>query len=88
MTFDLVLAVMVVLAACGIATWMIWKWGPGERNRRVWCPVYKKHARIVALQREAEFIPSYAGLQIFDVKKCSLMKDGPLDCRKECLQQS
>jgi len=42
MTFDLVLAVMVVLAACGIATWMIWKWGPGERNRRVWCPVYKK----------------------------------------------
>ncbi|HTS13642.1 MAG TPA: hypothetical protein VMH00_16100 [Candidatus Limnocylindrales bacterium] len=86
MTLTILMAVFVVLAAWAIATWAIWKWGPGERTWEVWCPVYKKEARIVAIQREAEFVPSYAGLQVFDVKRCSLFKDGgPVNCRKECL---
>lgn len=88
MTFDLVLALIVVLTSCVIAAWMIWKWGPGERTRKVWCPVYKKRAKIVALQREAEFVPSYAGLQMFDVKRCSLLCNAPVNCGKECLQRS
>jgi hypothetical protein len=39
------------------------------------------------MQREAEFVPCYAGLQVFDVMRCLLFKGMPVNCRKECLQQ-
>jgi hypothetical protein len=87
MTFDFVLTLAVISAACGIAGWMIWRWGPGERTWRVWCPVHKKEAKIVAIQREAEFVPSYAGLQVYDVKRCSLFEGRPVTCEKECLKR-
>jgi hypothetical protein len=88
MTLTFAIAILVVLAAWALASWAIWKWGPGERTMTVWCPVYKKSAKIVALQKEAEFVPSYAGLQVFDVKCCSLFENGaPVNCARECLQR-
>jgi hypothetical protein len=86
-TVNFVIVVVAVLAAWAIASWAIWKWSPGERTWTVWCPVYQKEAKIVALQREADFVPSCAVLQVFDVKRCSLFKGMPVNCRKECLQQ-
>jgi hypothetical protein len=83
---SLTFAILVVLAAWGLASWAIWKWAPGEKTLNVWCPVYKKEAEIVAMQREAELVPSCASLQIFDVKRCSLFENGaPVNCAKECL---
>ena len=86
MTLSLAFAFLAVLVAWAVATWAIWKWVPGERSWSVWCPVYKKEAKILAVQREAEFVPSYAGLEVFDIRKCTLFKDEPVNCRKECLQ--
>jgi hypothetical protein len=87
MTLNIALAVVVVLVSWAAAAWAIWKWGPGEREWTVWCPVFKKEAKVLAIQREAEFIPSYAGLQVFDIKRCSLFKGQPVNCQKECLQR-
>ena len=85
--FNFALLVIGILAAWAIASWAIWKWGPGEVRWNVWCPVHKKTAKIVAIQREAEFVPSYAGLQVYDVKRCSLFANAPVTCGKECLQR-
>lgn len=85
-TTALLLAVLVVLALWAIMAYAIWQWGPGLRRRTVWCPVMKKRARVLALQREALFYPSYAGLSIIDIKECSLLKPGQMKCHKECLQ--
>jgi hypothetical protein len=87
MTFELLLTAIVVLAACAMATWAIWKWSLGERTWYVWCPVYKKEAKIVAIEREAEFVPSCAGPPVVDVKRCSLFKGIPVNCGKECLER-
>jgi len=87
MTLNMALAVVVVLVSWAVAAWAIWKWGPGERAWKVWCPVFEKKAKVLAIQREAEFIPSYAGLQVFDIKRCSLLKGQQVNCGKECLQR-
>jgi hypothetical protein len=87
MTSTLLFAVLVVLALWAIMAYAIWLWGPGLRRRSVWCPVMKKRARVLALQREALFFPSYAGLSVIDIKECSLFKAGQLKCHKECLER-
>jgi hypothetical protein len=88
MSLTFAIAILVVLAAWGLASWAISRWGPGQRTMKVWCPLHKKEARIVAIQKEAEFVPSYAGLQVFDVKRCSLFEKGvPVNCGKECLER-
>jgi len=85
MTTQVVLAGVVVLVLWAIATYAIWQWGPGLRRRTVWCPVHKKRATVLAEQKEALFVPSYAGLSVIDIKKCSLYEGQPLGCEKECL---
>jgi len=79
------LAVLFVLVAWAIVAYAIWHWGPGLRWRPVRCPVINKRAKVLAEQREALFVPSYAGLTVTDIKACSLFKGGPLKCHKECL---
>jgi hypothetical protein len=86
-TFHFILLVAGILAAWAIASWAIWKRGSGEITWTVWCPVHKKTAKIVAVQREAQFAPSCASLQIYDVKRCSLFGGPPVTCGKECLQR-
>jgi hypothetical protein len=85
-TSTLLLAVLIVLALWSITAYAIWQWGPGLRRRSVWCPVMKKRARVLALQMEALFYPSYAGISVIDIKECSLFKGGQMNCHKECLQ--
>jgi len=87
MTSILMFTVLGVLALWAIVAYAIWQWGPGLRHRSVWCPVLKKRARVLALQKEALFFPSYAGLSVIDIKECSLFKGGVLKCHKECLQR-
>jgi hypothetical protein len=87
MTFTIPVAVVAVLALWAIAAYAIWQWGPGLRNRSVWCPVLKKRAKVLAVQKEALFVNSYAGLSVVDIKQCSLFKTGPLLCHKDCLQR-
>jgi hypothetical protein len=84
-TVGFILLVAGILAAWAIASWALWTWGPGEIKWTVWCPVHKKTAKIVAIHREAE--PSYAGLQVYDVKRCSLFGNAPVNCGNECLQR-
>jgi len=86
-TFSFILLVVGILAVWGIASWALWTWGPREIKWTVWCPVHKKIAKIVAIQREAKFTPSYAGMQVYDVKRCSLFGGPPVTCGKECLQR-
>jgi len=81
------LAIVLVLAMWAIVGYAIWHWGPGLRRRSVWCPVEKKRAKVLAVQKEALFVPSYAGLSVIDIKECSLFKGGPLKCHKECIEQ-
>jgi hypothetical protein len=86
MTFNLVLAIVA-----GLVSWLavglaIWQWGPGLRKRSVRCPTLKKQAKVLAEQREAEFVCSYAGLKVTDVQYCSLLKGPPLTCDRACLQ--
>ncbi|HLV96255.1 MAG TPA: hypothetical protein VKS44_13775 [Candidatus Acidoferrales bacterium] len=86
MTINLGLLALVVLAVAAISIWAMWRWGPGEATYvDVWCPVFKKKARIVVIQAETELVPACAGPRIFDVKRCSLFKDSEINCRKECL---
>jgi hypothetical protein len=87
MSSTLLLAVLVVLGLWAIMAYAIWQWGPGLRRRSVWCPVMKKRARVLALQKEALFFPSYAGLSVIDIKECSLFGHGPVKCHKECMQR-
>jgi hypothetical protein len=83
---SILLATVIVLALWAIVGYAIWQWGPGLRKRSVWCPILKKRAKVLAEQREALFVPSYAGLTMVDIKQCSLFEGGPPDCQKECLQ--
>jgi hypothetical protein len=87
MTLYFVLAVLAVLVSCAAATWVIWEWGLGQKTWEVWCPVFKKEAKVLAIQMEVESVPPCAGLQVFEIKRCSLFKGQPVNCRKECLQR-
>ena len=83
MTSNLVLAIVGGLVLWAIVGYAIWRWAPGLRKRSVRCPVLKRRARILADQREAEFV----SLMMIDVKSCSLVTGPPLTCSKECLTQ-
>jgi hypothetical protein len=83
----LLLGVLIILALWAVMAFAVWQWGPSLRTRTVWCPVMKKRARILALQKEALFFPFYAGLNVIDIKECSLANGVPLKCHKECLQR-
>jgi len=87
MTSSVLLALIVVLAVWALAAYLVWQWGPGVRERSVWCPVYKKRATVLVQLREALFVNSYAGLGAVDIKQCSLFKFTPLKCHKQCLQR-
>ena len=86
MTFTLVLAMVAGLASWVAVGYAIWQWGPGMRKRSVRCPTLKKKAKVLADQREADFVCSYAGLKAADVQYCSLVNGPPLTCDKACLQ--
>lgn len=86
-SFSFILLVIGILAAWAIASWAIGKWGAGGISWTVWCPVHKRTAKIVAVQRAPDFTPSNTGLQVYDVKRCSLFGDAPVTCAKECLQR-
>jgi hypothetical protein len=83
----LLLNVLIVLAVWASMAYAIWQWGPGLRRRSVWCPVMKKRAEVLALQREALFYPPYARINVIDIKECSLFKRWQVNCHKECLQR-
>jgi len=69
-----------ILGCWAVASYVIWKWGPGLRNRSVRCPEKKLSARVMAQQREAEF----GCLRVADVKSCSLFPGMTLTCTKAC----
>lgn len=77
----IILEVAAVIVCWIIATYAIWKWGPGFRRRSVKCPEKRMRARVTTDQREAEF----GCLLAADVTDCSLSSDKPLGCGKECL---
>lgn len=87
MTSAVLLALMAVIAVWALAAFFIWQWGPGVKERSVWCPVYKQRATVLVQLKEALFVNSYAGLSVTDVKECSLFKFTPLKCHKQCLQR-
>ena len=84
---DFVVAGFGLLAVWGIATWASSNWGARVKTWEVWCPVHKKEARIVAIQRQAQVVPAGAAFQILDVKRCSLFGSVPVTCGKECLER-
>lgn len=86
MRFDFALAVLAVLVSWSLAGRLIWQWGPGLRKRSVKCPLLKKRATVLAEQREAGFVGSYAGLETVDISQCSLLKAPAITCGKKCLQ--
>ncbi len=87
MTLTFVLVILVVAVAGGLAVWVRWKRGPGEKRSQVWCPVFQQQARIVAVQISAELSPPDAKLPFFELRKCSLFEKRVPNCRAECLRQ-
>ncbi len=87
MNSTLILAIVAGLVSWLVVAYGIWQWGPGFRSRSVWCPVLKKRAKVLADQREALFVSSYAGLEVADIKHCSLLNEPTVSCRKECMQK-
>jgi hypothetical protein len=85
MTSAFLLGVMFIAAVWALGAYFIWENGPGLRIRSVRCPVLKKRATILAEQKEARFVGSYAGLAVADVKQCSLLDGSLLSCHKECI---
>ena len=73
-------AMVGVAVSWTVAGYAIWKWGPGLRKRSVRCPERKVRATVLADQREAEF----GSLQVADVKECSLLPPGQVNCSKQC----
>jgi hypothetical protein len=73
-------AIVGVVICWAVTGYAIWKWGPGLRRRFVRCPEKKVLARVLAVQREAEF----GCLHVVDVKTCSLVASTPLNCSKQC----
>jgi len=86
MSLTLLLALVIVLTLWVIAGYGMWLWGPGLRRRSVWCPEFKKRAKVLVDQQEALFPASYAGFTVVDIKECSLLKGVPVTCHKECMQ--
>ena len=87
MTSSVLFALMAVIAVLALTAYFIWQWGPGLRERSVWCPVHKKRATVLVELKEALFVNSYAGLSVVDVRRCSLYRFTPLGCHKQCLQR-
>ncbi len=87
MTLSVIYAVIAVLAIWAVGAYAVWQWGPGLRERSVWCPVYRTYAKVLAEQKEAKFVNSYAGLAVLDIQQCSLFNSDPLRCKKDCIQQ-
>ena len=81
MNTQLTVALLMALGFLLVAGYGIWQWGPGLRTHAVKCPELKLGARVLVDQREAEF----GNLKFTDIKRCSLLKDRPVDCGKECL---
>lgn len=84
MTYILVALGFICWAALA---WAIWRWAPDERTWNVWCPVHKKEATVVVVQRPAAVLPPCADVTVLDISSCSLFKGREVNCRKECLQQ-
>jgi len=84
MTLSVLVPVIIVLAIWAVAVYAVWHWGPGLRTRAVWCPVFRTEAKVLADQKEAAFRNSYAGLQVVDIRRCSLFGADPLKCHKDC----
>jgi hypothetical protein len=76
-------AIVAVIVCWAVASYAIWKWGPGLRKRSVQCPEKKRRAKVVADQREAEF----GSLKVVDVRSCSLEAGPELNCSKGCVAQ-
>jgi hypothetical protein len=74
--------VLFIAAIWAVGAYFIWRYGAGLRLRTVWCPVLKKRATILAVQRRAH---APGGLAVMDVKACSLLRGGFLNCRGECV---
>lgn len=87
MTLAFVLIVLAIAVAWALATWAMWKWAPGERRMKVWCPVLQREAMIVALQGDAETAPPGASLPVFELKNCSLFDGRAVTCAAECLRR-
>ena len=76
-------AIVSVIVCWAIASYAIWKCGPGLRKHGVLCPEKKLRATILADQREAEF----GSLKVVDVATCSLESGSVLNCSKRCMAQ-
>ena len=77
----LLIAVVTSLGSLFVAGYGIWRWGPGYRTHTVHCVELKLGAQVLVEQREAEF----GNLKFTDIKRCSLIKNQPVNCGKECL---
>jgi len=77
----IVVEAMGVLLAWVVAGYAIWKWGPGLRQRSVYCPEVKVRAVVLADQQEAEF----GCLRVADLKACSLIPTAVVSCDKKCM---
>jgi hypothetical protein len=87
MTLALLLIILAVAVAWALAAWAMWKWAPGEKRMKVWCPVFQREAKIVAIEGEAESAPPGVTLPFFQLKECSLFKGRVVNCRTECLRR-
>ena len=87
MTLAFVLVILVVMVGGALGAWATWKWAPTERHCKVWCPVFKQKAEIVAIRVNAESAPPGASLPFLEIKQCSLFGGRLANCRAECLRR-
>lgn len=71
----MVLAVVALVVMYVVLMWAIWRTDP--RGERVRCPVYGRRATVV-------FRRAVDGTRV-EVRRCSLLGEGPVSCRQRCL---
>ncbi len=82
MTVSLLIGFGLVLVGFVITGYAIWQYGPGLRERPVVCPLRRRHAHVLADQRESEF----GNFRVVDVQHCSLLNGAEVSCGKSCLK--
>ncbi len=74
-------AIVAVACAFALVSYLVYRAGPGTAKRLLTCPEKKCPTRVEFIRTEGEF----GSLRVSDVRSCSLLPDGVINCAKTCI---
>lgn len=75
------LAIIAVACAFALVSFLVYRAGPGVVKRLLTCPEKKCPTCVEFVRTEGEF----GSLRISDVRSCTLLPDGVINCAKSCM---